>query len=81
MRRKRRDVLQRHWYFIAEEPAPAQHLPHPEGCAALLIVLVTVPRISRSCEHFPDGLELHLLRCLAPPLGGALSRLFRPGTD
>ena len=25
------------------------------------IVLVTVPRASRSCEHFPDGFDLHLL--------------------
>ena len=46
------------WYFIAEQPAPA----HPEGCAALRIVLFTVPRVSRSCEHFPDGFDLHLLR-------------------
>ena len=32
-----------------------------EGCAALRIVLVTVPRVSRACEHFPDGFNLHLL--------------------
>jgi len=51
----------RDWYFIAEQPAPAPHLAHPEGCAALRIVLVTVPRVSRSCEHFPDGFDLHLL--------------------
>jgi len=25
----------REWYFIAEKPAPAPHLAHPEGCAAL----------------------------------------------
>ena len=31
-------------YVIAEQPAPAPHLAHPEGCAALRIVLVTVPR-------------------------------------
>ena len=46
----------------AEQPAPAPCLSHPEGCATLPIVLVTVPRESRSCEHFPDGLDLHLLR-------------------
>jgi len=23
------------WYFIADQPAPAPHLEHPEGCAAL----------------------------------------------
>jgi hypothetical protein len=61
----------RDWCFIAEHPAPAPHLTHPEGCAAhpegcaaLRIVLVTVPRISCSCEHFPDGFDLHLLRAL-----------------
>ena len=32
----------RYWYFIAE-PAPAPHLAYPGGCAALRIVLVTVP--------------------------------------
>ena len=53
---------QRYWYFIAEQPAPAPHLAHPEGCAALRIVLVTVPRVSRSCENFPDGFDLHLLQ-------------------
>ena len=31
---------QRDWYFIAEQPAPAPHLAHPEGCAALHIVLL-----------------------------------------
>ena len=46
--------------FIAEQPAPAPHLAHPEGNAAIRIVLVTVPRVS-SCEHFPDGFDLHLL--------------------
>ena len=51
----------RDWYFIAEQPAPAPHLAQPEGCAVLRIVLVTVPRVSRSCEQFPDGFDLHLL--------------------
>ena len=36
-------------------------LPHPGGCAALRIVLVTVPRVSRSCENFSDGFVLRLL--------------------
>ena len=58
--RVRRSLRDR--YFIAEQPAPAPHLAHPEGCAALRIVLVTVPRVSRSCEHSPDGFDLHLLR-------------------
>ena len=56
----------RDWYVIVEQPAPAPHLAHPEGCAALRIVLVTVPRVSRSCVHFPDGFDLHLLHHLAP---------------
>jgi hypothetical protein len=50
------------WYFVAEQPAPAPHLAHPEGCAALRIVLLTVLRASRSCEHFSDGFDLHVLR-------------------
>ena len=50
----------RDWYFIAEPTAPAPHLAPQEGCAALHIVLVTVPRVSRSREHFPDGFDLHL---------------------
>ena len=25
-------------------------------------MLVAVPRVSRSCEHFPDGFDLHLLQ-------------------
>ena len=44
-------LTKRDWYFIAEQPAPAPHLAHPEGCAALRIVLVTVPRVRRSCDH------------------------------
>ena len=49
---------QRDWYFIAERTAPAPHLAHPEGCAAQRIVLVSVPRINRSCAHIPDGFDL-----------------------
>ena len=57
----------RDWYFIAEPPAPATHLAHPEGCAALRIVLLTVPRVSCSCENFPDELDLHLLHDVRSP--------------
>ena len=66
---------QRGWCLIAEQPAPAPHLAYPAGCAALRIVLVTVPRVSRSCEHFPDGFDLHLLRLLptTPNRGGKSS--------
>ena len=41
----------RDWYVIAEQPAPAPHLAHPERCAALRIVLVTVPRFSTFRMH------------------------------
>ena len=47
--------------MIAEQPAPSPHLALPEGCAALRIALVTVPRVSRSCEIFTGGFDLHLL--------------------
>ena len=53
-----RTCAKKDWYFIAKQPAPAPHLAHSEGCAALRIVLVTVPRVSRSCEHFPDESDL-----------------------
>ena len=46
--------------LIAQQPAPAPHLAHPEGYAALRIVLITLPCVSRSCEHVPDGFDLHL---------------------
>ena len=49
-------------FFLAEQPAPAPHLAHPEGCSALHIVLITVPRLRRSGEQFPDGFDLRLLR-------------------
>ena len=55
----------RDWYSFSERPAPAPHLAHPEGCAALRIVLVTVPRVSRACEHFPDGFDHHLYGLLS----------------
>jgi len=35
------DPCERDWYFIAKRSAPAPHLAHPEGYAALRIVLVT----------------------------------------
>ena len=37
-------------------------------CCPYAYVLITVPRVSRSCEHFPDGFDLHLLRegCIIP---------------
>jgi len=53
----------RDWYFIAKQPALAPHL-------ALRIALVTVPRVSRSCERFPDGFDLHLLQDRGRVRGG-----------
>ena len=47
------EVPQRDSYFIADQPDPAPHLAHPDGCAALRIMLVAVPRVSRSC-YTPD---------------------------
>ena len=52
----------RDWYFIAEQPALAPHLAHPEGCAAVRVALVTVPRVCRSCEQSAGGFDIHLLR-------------------
>ena len=43
----------RDWYLIAEKTAPAPHLAHPERCAALRIVLVTVPRVSATPTPAP----------------------------
>ena len=50
------------WYFNAGNPAPAPHLAYPKGCAALHIVIVTVPRACRSCEIFSSGFDLHFLQ-------------------
>ena len=54
----------------AEQPAPAPHLEC--ACAALRIVLVTVPRVGRSGEHFPNGFDLRLLRAHSINLEPAL---------
>ena len=48
------------WYFMAEQPAPAPHRARPDGRAAPCFVLFTLPRVSRSCELFPNGSDLHL---------------------
>jgi len=64
---------QRDWYLIAEEPAPAPHLARPEGRAALRIVLVTVPRASRSCDLHRAR---HLTRCRAGAWSLGLSASF-----
>ena len=46
----------------------------------LRIVPHTVPHVGRSCEHFPDGLELHLLTSLREDaLGEAASGNNLPG--
>ena len=69
-----RSTASRDWYFMAEQPAPAPHLAHPGGCAALSIVLVTVLRVSGSCEHFPDGFDLHILLTASKGLVLCLAR-------
>ena len=72
----------RDWYFIAEQPAPAPHLAHPEGCAALRIVLVTVPRVSRACGHFPGVATTGLCRRLFVVREACdADRVSRPVTD
>ena len=44
----------------------------------LRTLLVTVPHVSRPCEHFPDGFNLHFLHlCSTPPS----ARWSRRGTD
>ena len=48
------------------------HLAHLEGCASLRIVLVTVPRVSRSCEAqismvLEPFLGIHLYARLSGP--------------
>ena len=62
----RPDLHWRDWYSITEQ-ALAPHFAHLEECAALRIVLATVPYVSRSCEHFPDEFDLHLLQDLHHP--------------
>ena len=49
------EFLLRDWYFIAEQPTPAPHLAHPEGCAAIRVVpaqvselRVALPQCSRN---------------------------------
>ena len=49
--------LERDWYFIAEHPAPAPHLAHPEGCAALRINL-SYPAYTVQCAAFVIGAKL-----------------------
>ena len=67
----------RDWYFIAEQPAPAPRLAHPEGCAALRIVLVTVPRVGRSCEHVHAEVRLPRQQTLVLPRRLAFPRTSR----
>ena len=72
--------------MIAGQPAPAPHLARPSGCVAIRIALVTVPRVSRSSEHFPDvlgvepeeGLAVHG-RHLPPKVDVRLVALHSPG--
>ena len=63
----------RDWYFIAEQLAPTPHLVHPDGCAVLRIVLVTVPRVShvatlhaRRHTLHPNVYTTYTLKCTLP---------------
>ena len=76
----RRQIRERDWYVIAEQPAPAPRRARPEGCAALRIVLVTVPpsginpqppilsrhlpRSVNSCENFRAQETVHTRKTL-----------------
>ena len=40
---------ERHWHFIAEQPAPAPRTPR-RTCCPYAYVLITVRRVSRACE-------------------------------
>jgi len=59
----RLQVFQR-FFFVAEQSASALHLARPEGRVALRIVLVTLPDVSRSFEHFLDGLDRAVQRSI-----------------
>ena len=48
----------RDWYFNAQKSALAPHRARPERRAALRIVLITVPRVNRSYEHFSHRFNL-----------------------
>jgi len=52
----------RDWYLTAEQPAPSPHLAHPEGCAALRIVLDAVPCV-RLLPRTISGILSPLLLC------------------
>ena len=49
-------------FYCRTTSASTLHLAHPEGCAALRMVLVTVPRVSRSCA--PRASAGTFLRCI-----------------
>ena len=53
--------------FHCRTTSASTALAHPEECAALRIVLLTVPRLSRSCEKKSDGFDLHLQRSIPKP--------------
>ena len=52
-------------YLIAEQPAPAPHLAHLEGRAALRNVLVTVLRVASLLEGEVDEHVLERLAAVA----------------
>jgi len=63
---------QRDWCFFCQTiSASTAPRTSRRTCCPYAYVLVTVLRVSRSCEHFPDGFDFHLLR---KPRDGALHR-------
>jgi len=63
--------------LITEQSAPAPHIAHPEGCVSLRILLVPVPRVRSSREHFPDGFDLHLQQAPGVVCGGWALKMYR----
>jgi hypothetical protein len=58
---------------VALPPPTGPHLAHPEACAALRTMLVTVPRVSRSRAHFQYGFDLDLRQRLSGSVSHRLS--------
>ena len=52
------------WYCRTTSANTALRTPR-RTCCPFADVLITVPRVSRSCERFPDGFDLHLLQSVS----------------
>ena len=60
---RRYEITKRDWCVGAEQLAPEPDLAHLEGCAALRIVLVSVPRVTALASTRPatqrSGFRFH----------------------